>query len=209
MATVGQIVYNVQDYQTSGGYISTSATNLNTTVSSANNPGYNDAKIDIFDSNIVDRFDSKKFTKLGVNAPPGTRFILNTNKTILIGRSGIYELDEDIIITSLQFVRPRHYIKDDAATESALNQGIVGFSNAEDWRKTNLASLNERKPSMTDEEYWTEYSNIQAEYDELYQNALEQFNIGLNGIYKLPNPSDPDAEENFQDLYNIIIDFLY
>ncbi len=209
MATVGQIVYNVQDYQTSGGYISTSTTNLNTTISSANNPGYDDAKIDIFDSNIVDRFGSKQFTKLGVNAPPGTRFILNTNKTILVGRSGIYELDEDIIITSLQFVRPKRYIKDDAATESALNNGIAGFRDAENQRIASLADLDRRKPSMTDEAYWTEYSEIQAEYNKAYQIALAQFNMGLNGIYKLPNTSDPDSEENFQDLYNIIIDFLY
>jgi hypothetical protein len=42
--------------------------------------------------------------------------VLNTNKVILIGRTGIYELDDDISITSMYFERPRNYTKDEDAT---------------------------------------------------------------------------------------------
>lgn len=208
MATIGQVVYNVQDYQHSGGYISTSNNSPTTTISSTSS-NYDTNKFDIF-SNIVPKFVSNgSFTKLGVNAPPGTRFILNTNKTILVGRSGIYELDEDIDITSLYFVRPYNYVEDEEATEEALNLGIAGFEAAEAARKSSLADLNARKSSLTDEEYWSEYVEIQEEYDAAYQVALAQFNMGVNGIYQLPYPDNLDDDRNFQDLYNVIIDFLY
>jgi hypothetical protein len=42
---------------------------------------------------------------------------MNASKTIMIGRTGIYELDEDIAITSMYFVRPKNYIKDEEETE--------------------------------------------------------------------------------------------
>jgi hypothetical protein len=42
-----------------------------------------------------------------------------------------------------------------------------------------------------------------------YQGAYAQFLQGVNGIYRLPNPDVPDSDENFEELENIIIDFLY
>ena len=57
--------------------------------------------------------------------------------------------------------------------------------------------------------YWDAYNNIQTAYIEAYQTALSLYNQGANGIYVLPNPDNVDAPENYQDLYNVIIDFIY
>lgn len=247
MATIGQIIYNVQDYHSSGGYISTSNSDLNTTVSS-NQANYLYNRINIFSGNLVDRYRSKEFSKLGIQAPPGTKVVLNETKNITIGRTGIYELDENIIITSLVFLRPKKYILDEARTLTALNLGISGMNKAEEDRQNALDALNKKYPgisagigsisvatesdidklfanrtklfdedskalrssSMEDErQYWIEYVAIQEAYQEAYQAALVQFNMGINGIYQLPNPNNIDAEENYQELYNVIIDFLY
>lgn len=204
MAQIGQVIYNLQDYVNSGGYIATSNADVNKTISSVDGEEqYENNKIDIFDTNLVSRYSSGQFTKLGIQAPPGTRVILNTNKTILIGQSGIYELDDDIVITSLQFTRPRKYIKDQGRTETELNFGIEAMEEAIKARDAALAELEAKKDEMTTVEYWTEFTQIQSEYDTAYQAALEHFNNGLNGIYKL------DEENPYQDLYNIIIDFTY
>ena len=52
-------------------------------------------------------------------------------------------------------------------------------------------------------------NKIQAIYNKEYQTALSLYNMGLNGVYTLPNSSDENAEENYEVLYNIIIDFIY
>jgi hypothetical protein len=68
MSSVGQIVYNLEDYNNSGGYISTSGSSLNETVSSVTlgEDGYNSAKIDIFSGNLVTKYTSGSFSKLGI-----------------------------------------------------------------------------------------------------------------------------------------------
>lgn len=207
MAQIGQIVYNIQDYNSSGGYISTSKDNLSSTVSSQED-NYDNKKIDIFNTNVVSLYSSKQFSKLGIQAPPGTRLILNGNKTILIGQNGIYELDDGIIITSLQFVRPKNYILNEELTEAAIQVGKDGLLEAEQYRTQQIEDL-ELNYIFGTTEYWKRYEEIQTEYNEKYQFAIAQFNNGLNGIYTLPFPGDISNEDNYQDLYNIIIDFLY
>ena len=54
------------------------------------------------DITVGNVFNNKIVTKLGIQAPPGTIASIN-GKPILIGRTGIYELDEDIKIESLSF----------------------------------------------------------------------------------------------------------
>ena len=41
--------------------------------------------------------------KLGIQAPPGSKWEIN-KKEILIGRTGMYELDDDIVVTSLKYI---------------------------------------------------------------------------------------------------------
>ena len=52
--------------------------------------------------NITMPFESEKWIKLGIQAPPGSEWEIN-DKKILIGRTGIYELDDDIVVTSLKY----------------------------------------------------------------------------------------------------------
>lgn len=195
MPTVGQVYYNVID-NNSGSYVSS---------------GQN-----IF-SDIIAQVGASQFNKVGVQAPAGTKIVMNKSKTIMVGRTGIYELDDDIAITNMYFIRPRKYEKDEEASQQAIEQGTEGMQAADKKRADDLEQFYKENPVMpgpdTDPEgyraYWDSYNNIQTTYIEAYQTALSLYNQGVNGIYVLPNPDNIDAPENYQDLYNVIIDFIY
>lgn len=195
MATVGQIYYNVID-NNSGSYIKSGE--------------------DIF-IDIVNQIGASQFNKVGIQASPGTQIVMNNAKTIMVGRTGIYELDDDIAITAMYFVRPRKYEKDEEASAEAIEQGVAKMQAAEDARERALEQFYIDNPVIPDREtdpegyqaYWDAYNNIQMTYIAAYQEALNLYNSGINGIYVLPNPGDVNAPENYQDLYNVIIDFIY
>lgn len=195
MATVGQIYYNVID-NNSGSYIKSGE--------------------DIF-TDIVNQIGASQFNKVGIQASPGTQIVMNNAKTIMVGRTGIYELDDDIAITAMHFVRPRKYEKDEEASAEAIEQGVAEMQAAEDARERALEQFYVDNPVIPDREtdpegyqaYWDAYNNIQMTYIAAYQEALNLYNSGINGIYVLPNPGDVNAPENYQDLYNVIIDFIY
>ena len=195
MPTVGQVYYNVID-NNSGSYVSS---------------GQN-----IF-SDIIAQVGASQFNKVGVQAPAGTKIVMNESKTIMVGRTGIYELDDDIAITNMYFIRPRKYEKDEEAAQQAIEQGTEGMQAADKKRADDLEQFYKENPVMPDPDtdpegyraYWDSYNNIQTTYIEAYQTALSLYNQGVNGIYVLPNPDNIDAPENYQDLYNVIIDFIY
>ena len=195
MPTVGQIYYNVID------------NNSGSKVTSGQN---------IF-SDIVVQVGASQFNKVGVQAPAGTKIVMNESKTIMVGRTGIYELDDDIAITNMYFIRPRKYEKDEEASQQAIEQGTAGMQAADKKRSEVLERFYKENPDMPDQDtdpegyksYWDAYNNIQTAYIEAYQTALSLYNQGVNGIYVLPNPDNVDAPENYQDLYNVIIDFIY
>lgn len=195
MPTVGQVYYNVID-NNSGSYVSS---------------GQN-----IF-SDIIAQVGASQFNKVGVQAPAGTKIVMNESKTIMVGRTGIYELDDDIAITNMYFIRPRKYEKDEEASQQAIEQGTKGMQAADKKRADDLEQFYKENPVMPDPDtdpegyraYWDSYNNIQTTYIEAYQTALSLYNQGVNGIYVLPNPDNIDAPENYQDLYNVIIDFIY
>lgn len=195
MPTVGQVYYNVID-NNSGSYVSS---------------GQN-----IF-SDIIAQVGASQFNKVGVQAPAGTKIVMNESKTIMVGRTGIYELDDDIAITNMYFIRPRKYEKDEEASQQAIEQGTEGMQAADKKRADDLEQFYKENPVMPDPDtdpegyraYWDSYNNIQTTYIEAYQTALSLYNQGVNGIYVLPNPDNVDAPENYQDLYNVIIDFIY
>lgn len=195
MTYVGQVYYNVID----------------------NNIGdYTSSGINIFED-IIKAYGAKQVNKLGVQAPPGTQIVVNNSKTIMIGRTGMYELDEDIYITNMYFVRPRKYIKDEVASKKALEQGEQGMKDADTQRQADLVQFHIDYPSIPDKDndydnyiaYWDAYNDIQEKYITAYEEALRLFNQGSNGIYTLPNPNNVNAPENYQDLYNVIVDFIY
>lgn len=195
MPTVGQVYYNVID-NNSGSYVSS---------------GQN-----IF-SDIIAQVGASQFNKVGVQAPAGTKIVMNESKTIMVGRTGIYELDDDIAITNMYFIRPRKYEKDEEASQQVIEQGTAGMQAADKKRSEDLEQFYKENPVMPDPDtdpegyraYWDSYNNIQTTYIEAYQTALSLYNQGVNGIYVLPNPDNIDAPENYQDLYNVIIDFIY
>jgi hypothetical protein len=90
----------------------------------------------------------------------------------MIGRTGIYELDEDVPINSIKFERPKKYERDEVATEAALQAGKDGFLAAEQTREQALQALEEESSRLTETAYWSKYSDIQETYNTSYQEAL-------------------------------------
>lgn len=201
MATVGQVYYNVIDYGTS-----------NMPISSG---------VDIFDSTstkgIVGQVPGASyFSKIGIQAPAGTLVVMD-NKSIMIGASGMYELDDDIKVERLYFRRPLKYKRDDALSNAAIQKGAAEIEKAYNEKQASLATLNNKygggPPSNTDIEaskaYWTEFNLIQETFLKAYNVAVAEFNRGKNGIYVLPFDGGTSNPNNFDDLYNVIIDFIY
>lgn len=190
MATVGQVYYNVID-KNSGSCLSSGP--------------------DIF-TDIVSKYGAKQFNKIGVQAKPGTRMVMNNSKTIMVGATGIYELDDDITITSMYFVRPKKYIKDVTSSNAAIEQGIQKMKDADAKRNAALAALGP-EPNKNNEEafkaYWNKYNSIQTTFIKEYNEGLKLFQSGSNGIYTLPNPDNIQAPENYDDLFDVIVDFIY
>lgn len=171
MARVGQIIYNLQDYQQSGGRISTSGANVFATIVDTDT-GYDPSKrINIYE-NVVSHYDGQRFSKLGIQAAPGTQFILNGTKGMIVGRNGIYELD-DIVITELSFVRPRNYVLDSVATQMKLDAGIAALTDAENTRAAALKNLDDRHELKDILAREAELSNDGLKYiypEEIYTN---------------------------------------
>ena len=90
-------------------------------------PGINDTP----DVNLADNvFKDKKVVKLGIQAPIGTHFVLglsgvSTNINCIIGRTGIYELDEEekLSINLLKFSPEFEKVKDEVVTNKYLTVG--------------------------------------------------------------------------------------
>lgn len=195
MATVGQIYYNVID-KNSGECISSGP--------------------DIF-KDIVAGYPAQRFKKIGVQAKPGTLMIINDKQpAIMVGATGIYELDDEITVESMRFVRPPKYEKNEEKSNAAIVSGGSKMSNAEKDRDKSLVALGD-PPQLAEDRsnieqysnYWNEYSKIQTTFIAAYNDGLKEFQPGRYGIYDLPNPTNIDAPENYEDLYNVIIDFLY
>ena len=201
MSQVGQLYYRVLD-TTSGTYITSD--NLSTEAMYG------------LGANLVSFYGgAKQFSKLGIQAPPGTKAVINS-KEIMVGRTGIYELDDDIIITSLRFERPRKYIKDEQASKQAETTGTAAMLAADAKRQAALDTLREDYPVPPSNEddpnfslYWDRYEAIQRTYISEYQTGYSEYALGKNGIYVLPDPANTESDKNYEDLYNVIIDFVY
>ena len=101
-----------------GGYISTNKDNLGETVNSSNynddsDSSYENDRIDITQNLVSTIAENKSLNKIGIQAPPGTKiqFDENGNKIIMVGATGIYELD-NILINYLSFIKPNKFEKD-------------------------------------------------------------------------------------------------
>ena len=95
---IGQIVYRLQDYHNKDSEVSTNKKGIVVA-------GMGDLDMT---SNLFGQFAegvsyrNAKITKLGVQAPPHTKMIID-GRDIQVGNTGIYELDDDIIIEKIKF----------------------------------------------------------------------------------------------------------
>lgn len=213
----GQIVYNLRDYRNDYNYISTGNTSI-TSIVYSDSPrldapcfsidGNSSTKINIYQELLGEDspISVSKIYKLGIQAPPGTRVILNNDKNIMIGRTSVYELDDNFTIENMRFVRPKKYVLDENTTDSKLQEGIEGLSLAKSNFEYAVSQITQ-EPGTAD--YWKQYNQCYLDYQREYQNAYATFLQGVNGVYTQPNPNEEDADENFDELTDVIIDFLY
>lgn len=108
---IGQIVYRLQDYRNRSSEVST---NKNGVVVAGT--GDLDMTSDLFAQFTESvSYRNAKVSKLGVQAPPHTKMVID-GRNIQVGNSGIYELDDDIIIEKIKF-----------ATSQDLQNVIIDF----------------------------------------------------------------------------------
>ncbi len=187
MSAIGQIYYRVVD-----------------TSSTGDGKHYISSGIDIY-NDIVSASSAKQFTKVGIQAPPGAQVVMNASKTIMIGRTGIYELDEDIVITSMKFVRPTVYIKDEKESESKKQEGEKIIKEAKVALEAAIAALGEEPTDTTSDAYktyWNGYNEANETYIAAFQKGRVILNQGLNGVYK-------EDKTVIGELDNVIVDFIY
>lgn len=187
MSAIGQIYYRVVD-----------------TSSTGDGKHYISSGIDIY-NDIVSASSAKQFTKVGIQAPPGAQVVMNASKTIMIGRTGIYELDEDIVITSMKFVRPTVYIKDEKESESKKQEGEKIIKEAKVALEAAIAALGEEPTDPTSDAYktyWNGYNEANETYIAAFQQGSVILNQGLNGVYK-------EDKTVIGELDNVIVDFIY
>ena len=187
MSAIGQIYYRVVD-----------------TSSTGDGKHYISSGIDIY-NDIVSASSAKQFTKVGIQAPPGAQVVMNASKTIMIGRTGIYELDEDIVITSMKFVRPTVYIKDEKESESKKQEGEKIIKEAKVALEAAIAALGEEPTDPTSDAYktyWNGYNKANETYITAFQKGSAILNQGLNGVYK-------EDKTVIGELDNVIVDFIY
>ena len=205
MAQPYQLIYRLEDFRNSERY----------TTSTVNGGTLNIYK------NIVPQVGKGNFSKLGIQAPAGTQFYINdTSSPIMMGRTGIYELDEDVNVSLLQFKAPVNYVLDEAATQQALENGINQTSDAEEFYTKYITIIGDKTqcPDNIDvaeqktTSYWKDYNtvvnggtlsngmNIPKGYTEQMEGAQALLIRGINGIY---------SENGVKEIDNVIIDFLY
>lgn len=98
MAELGQIIYEVEGLKEN--CTASTKADLSGLIYS-DDKQYENNRINILE-NVFGRINGI-IGKLGIQAPRGTKFTLNENKKMIVGRSGIYELDTEVNITSLKF----------------------------------------------------------------------------------------------------------
>ena len=96
---IGQIVYRLQDYRNRESEVSTNKNGV-VVVADASDLDMTSDLFGQFAEGVSYR--NAKITKLGVQAPPHTKMIID-GRDIQVGNTGIYELDDDIIIEKIKF----------------------------------------------------------------------------------------------------------
>ena len=134
----------------------------------------------------------------------------------MIGRTGIYELDEDINVSFLKFEAPKNYELNEGKTQEHLVEGINQTKAAKtfyDNYMTKIADLPGNKDSQGNytAQYWKDYNviykggtlsnneNIETGYSAQMEGAYNSMIQGINGVYDV---------KGVKEINNVIIDFL-
>lgn len=125
----------------------------------------------------------------------------------MVGRTGIYELNDDIVISSLKFIKPQEYVLNEELSKQIQGQGIKVMKEARDKFLATINQLTQEASqapdaSITGSDYWEKFNKAHQTYVERYQKGLGLYLKGKSGMYTKKNNSATD-------LYNIIIDFTY
>lgn len=168
-------------------------------------------------TDIVSQFKKGSFSKLGVQAPAGTKFYINSSTSpIMVGRTGIYELDEDISVNSLRFETPKNYKLNEGKTKEQLIKGIEISKAAKTFYEENMNEISALSGNVDGNgnftsQYWKDYNiiyqggtlsngkEILEGYSTQMDNAYSNIIRGINGIYE---------ENGIKEINNVIIDFL-
>lgn len=192
MAQPYQLIYRLEDFRSDTPYITSTV---------------NGSTLNIY-KDIVGQVNRGKFSKLGIQAPAGVIFYINSDQeSIRMGRTGIYELDEDISVSSLYFQEMPNYVKDDAATAAKLSEGISQLQSAKTFYEEQVNNIG----TTEDTQYWSDYAKIynggtlsngttiSQGYSAQMEGAYSAIIQGLNGVYK---------KDGTKEINNVIIDFL-
>lgn len=163
----------------------------------------NPANLEIgINNEILAQIGRGSFSKIGIQAPVGTKILLN-NKEIMIGRSGVYELEDGIEITTMYILKPTKYVRDTDAEDAAIANGMAEMKRALDIINPKLDALDPDASDYTVQYHaiWDKYrtgTDDQGDYD--YDAGWNEYQTGKAGIYKA---------NGVKELHNIIIDYIY
>lgn len=193
---VGQLVYNLDDYDNTGGTVSTIT------------------KDQLYKNFFDGVWSNYQIKKIGIQAPPGTKIRISTNagastaQEIMIGRNGIYELEDEFVrIKYFCFIRQPKWVYDAEATDTKKVNGEEALNRA---KEDFIKKLNEL--DKTAEDYWIDYDKAFNEYIIEYEEAYSIYMQGINGVYK--NIDTGKTDDNGNPIYesidpkNIIIDYV-
>lgn len=125
--------------------------------------------------------------RLGIQAPPGTQFVLGSDNIFVIGTYGTFEIDENIRITSLKFIKPNIYEKDNVTSQQYIENGQNAINAAYEYYNNNVIN----NPN------WDSKMENTQKFIQDFTAGKKTYEQGVRGMYK-PNGK--------ADLYNIIID---
>ena len=175
--------------------------------------------------------EGQLFTKLGVQATPGTRMIVNGQKEIMVGRTGIFEID-DVTITELKFIPVKQYVYDAEQSQKLIDQGWAimmaahygvddervdqtklpqeGDDNWDEWAEyTDYEGFDDLVADLdpTAADYQEQYVAYAETYEEIFTMGYDIYQSGINGVY-VPKTNEDGSEVN-ADLTDVIIDFVW
>ena len=226
MATVGQLYHNILNYEQPG--------QRQVGLTPAQLWGSNWAT-DAETQNLIDGslIPGTHVDRLGIQAPPGTKIVISTLanesssslRTILIGRTGVYELEETIYY--LGIVPQQKWAKDTTNTTKAAAVSLKGFTKCNDFMtktEDNTLKFSDALPSISASEFPSgfnyvddnpnntygpyvvdgaideiEYIKTNTKYNAQYSQFLSLYYQGINGIYN---------EDGYEDINDIIIDYF-